>query len=338
METVRAVLFSDTHIGYDHPLKPRTSRQHRGEDFFRNFELIVKHILKTKPDIVFHGGDLFDLPTVKQSLIDKTYFKLLEIADAGIPLFIVAGNHERGILPPSIYLQHSNIYNFYKAKMFHINVKDHPVSVSGFPYFYGDLRNAFPGMMNNFKSEIDPDDLNIMLFHHAVEGAQVGKHNYTFRNNKDVIRITDLSEDYTCYLSGHIHRYQLLRNIENNVPMLYPGSIERTSYQEVNEVKGFCELRFTKNKSGYTFDHKFIRLPARPMTTIRFEDKIYSGHEIKKLLKEKVRKISGRSIIRYQSEFPENIYKITRKIEKEIIPDSICIHRGYPGSNLKKTS
>ncbi len=99
--------------------------------------------------------------------------------------------------------------------------------------------------------------------HQVLEGAVVGTHNYKFRENIDTVNPIDLSDDYVCYLSGHIHRYQKLENPLNEVPFLYPGSIERTSYQEAQESKGYCKLQFIKENGSFKFDHEFIELPTR---------------------------------------------------------------------------
>ena len=329
MNTINAIFLADSHLAYDYPLKPRSERKRRGEDFFANFELVLNEAVNTNADFIIHGGDLFDSPYVNKSLVNRAYFKLFEIAEAGIPIFIVPGNHERAKLPISIYLQHPNIYIFNEAKTFQIKSQDQTVSISGFPYYYDGIRSDFPMLLHTLKQDLKPGELNIMCLHQAIEGAQVGLHNYTFRSNSDVIKVKDLTDDYVCYLSGHIHRHQIIRNPRNNVPYIYPGSIERTSFQEAREMKGYSKLRFIKEKDKYIIQHKFIELPARPLETIIFEDKIYSSHEVRDFILSKVKQISSNAVLRYKSEYQENIFKITGKLEKEIIPSSISIQKGY---------
>ncbi len=57
-----------------------------------------------------------------------------------------------------------------------------------------------------------------------------------FRTAADVIRHKDMPEKIDAVLSGHIHRHQvLIRDLENRTlrtPVLYSGSIERTSFAE----------------------------------------------------------------------------------------------------------
>jgi DNA repair exonuclease SbcCD nuclease subunit len=333
MTKIRAAFFSDTHLGYDYPLKPRSNRKRRGDDFFANLRLIVDAILKYKPDFVIHGGDVFDHPYIHKSVIDKAFLTLFEIADAGIPLFIVPGNHERGNLPTSLFMQHPNIHIFDTAKTYRIQCQGRSVSVSGFPYYYEGIRKDFKQIQAGLMQYLSPNDLNILCMHQIVEGSKVK--NYTFKSNPDVIRIDELSNAFTCILSGHIHRYQLLHSPENNVPVLYPGSTERTSYQEAEETKGWCQLSFEQSENRYTFDHAFIPLPTRPLETLRFENRLYSEDEIRTLILEKVKTIAPDAVLRFQSEFPETIYKISTKMVNEIIPNSISLHRGYAGRKSK---
>ncbi len=333
MTNIRAAFFSDTHLGYDYPLKPRSERKRRGDDFFANLRRVVDAVLESKPDFVVHGGDVFDHPYIHTSVIDKAFLTLFEIADAGIPLFIVPGNHERGNLPSSLFMQHPDIHIFDTAKTYRIQCQGISVAVSGFPYYYEGIRKNYKQIQAGLMQTISPGDLNILCMHQIVEGAKV-KH-YTFKGNPDVIRIDELSDVFTCILSGHIHRYQLLHQPGSGLSVLYPGSTERTSYQESEETKGWCRLSFETSENGYTFDHAFIPLPTRPLETLRFENRLYSEDEIRNLILEKVMTIAPDAVLRFQSELPETIYKINTKMVKEIIPDSISLHRGYTARKSK---
>ncbi len=99
--------------------------------------------------------------------------------------------------------------------------------------------------------------------HQAVEGAVVGPSDYIFRAGRQVLRLDDLSDQFIAYLSGHIHPHQILWTRESKPkPFIYPGSIERTSFAERGETKGFLLLEFSQDK---TLDISFRALPTRPM-------------------------------------------------------------------------
>ena len=45
---MKILFFSDTHLGFDYPIRPRIVRRRRGQDFFNNFERVLKYSLENK--------------------------------------------------------------------------------------------------------------------------------------------------------------------------------------------------------------------------------------------------------------------------------------------------
>jgi DNA repair exonuclease SbcCD nuclease subunit len=70
---VKLFFFSDTHLGFDLPLKPRLNIRRRGDDFFRNTENILKQAVAQKADLIIHGGDLFFRSKIPAPIIDRVY-------------------------------------------------------------------------------------------------------------------------------------------------------------------------------------------------------------------------------------------------------------------------
>ena len=114
---------------------------------------------------------------------------------------------------------------------------------------------------------------SVLCMHHCVEGATLimGTRLHTFRNNHDVISLRDIPTGIAAVLSGHIHRFQVLtRDLHGNplpVPVFYPGSIERTSFTEKDEPKGYLTLEINPGTNTVS-DWRFHELPARPMTAL----------------------------------------------------------------------
>ncbi len=52
----------------------------------------------------------------------------------------------------------------------------------------------------------------------------------------------------------------------------------------------------------------------------------------------KVKEIASNSVLRYKSDYTENLYKVTSKIENDIIPETISIQKGlgFSGNKTKK--
>jgi DNA repair exonuclease SbcCD nuclease subunit len=103
----------------------------------------------------------------------------------------------------------------------------------------------------------------VLCLHQCIEGATCGPGNFTFRFGPDVIRTADLPRNVAVTLSGHIHRHQVLQS--EGLPRIFSaGSIERTSFAEAPETKGFVVLELAR--SGLrSFD--FRPLPTRTMVT-----------------------------------------------------------------------
>jgi exonuclease SbcD len=242
---IRFILFADTHLGYDYPIRPRIQRRRRGEDFFDNYRQVLAYAARTNADFVVHGGDFFFRSKVAAKIVDLAYASLLEFADR-VPIYIVPGNHERSVLPASLFLSHPNIHVFADPCTFEVPLDKACVALSGFPFERVDVRGRFRSLVKRTGWQRTKADIRLLCMHQTVEGATVGPGDYTFRFGRDVIRSSDLPPDFLAVLSGHIHRRQVLRTLARNghsPPVIYPGSTQRTSIAEKDEVKGFYEIR-----------------------------------------------------------------------------------------------
>lgn len=277
---MRIVFFADTHLGFDYPVKPRVERRRRGPDFFANFRRVLAHAQLTKPDFVIHGGDLFFRARVPQQVVNLVYTDLFDFANVGIPIIIVPGNHERSILPKSLFLSHPNIYVFDKPKTLVFKLQELKVAVVGLPCQRKIARDQFLTQLDSSGWHEHFADVKLLCLHQIIEGAQVGPANYTFRQGEDVIPYRYLPLDAQAVLSGHIHRQQVLGSLVEKhpqyPPVIYPGSTERTSFAERDEEKGFFEIEFTKSETGQWRISRldFITLPTRPMEDLYLDDSL----------------------------------------------------------------
>ncbi|MEN8098660.1 MAG: metallophosphoesterase, partial [Chloroflexota bacterium] len=56
---IKLLFLSDTHLGFDQPIKPKIVRRRRGPDFFRNYHRALQAGIEGEVDLVIHGGDMF---------------------------------------------------------------------------------------------------------------------------------------------------------------------------------------------------------------------------------------------------------------------------------------
>jgi DNA repair exonuclease SbcCD nuclease subunit len=264
----RILLLADSHLGFDLPSRPRVQRRRRGHDFLANYHTALEPARAGEVDLVVHGGDVFDRPDVPVALAYQALEPLRRIADRGVPVFIVPGNHERSRLPHLHFAAHPGVHVFDRPRTVVVEVRGKRIALTGFPYERRAVRTRFPELLARAEWKRPRADARLLCMHHCVEGATVGPGNFTFTSNADVVRMRDVPPEFSAVLSGHIHRHQvLITDLRKRaaVPVLYPGSIERTSLAEIGEPKGYLLVRVAGASAGGGVEWEFRRLPARPM-------------------------------------------------------------------------
>jgi exonuclease SbcD len=266
---IRILLLADTHLGFDLPVNPRIHRRRRGHDFLANYATALQPALAGEVDLVVHGGDVFNRSRPPSSVVWQAFEPLTRVADLGVPVFVVPGNHERGRIPHLRFAQHPGIHVFDRPRTFVAEVKGVRVAVAGFPSERDDVRTRFADLMAASEHSDASADVRLLCLHQCVEGATVGPANYMFTTAPDVIRACDIPHGFAAVLSGHIHRHQVLTTDRRGqllpAPVLYPGSIERTSIAEADEAKGFMIVELTCSDDAVKMEWRFQQLPARPL-------------------------------------------------------------------------
>ena len=266
---LRVLFVSDTHLGFDLPLRPRVERRRRGPDFFACFERALEPALRGEADVVVHGGDLLYRSRVPASLVQRALAPLARVAASGVPVLLVPGNHERSEIPYPLLLAREGLHVFTRPSTFVVERRGLRIAFAGFPYAR-DVRRRFPDLLAATGYRAVDAGIRVLCLHHCVEGAVCGPPpGYTFRDGDDVIAARDLPGDVAVVLCGHVHRHQVLRRDLRGrplrAPVVYAGSVERTSFAEREEPKGYVVLTLTGGGSGRLEGFEFRPLPARPM-------------------------------------------------------------------------
>jgi DNA repair exonuclease SbcCD nuclease subunit len=237
-------------------------RRRRGDDFFDNFDRALEPARTGQVDVVVHGGDLLYRSRVSASLVEAALAPLKRLAAAGIPVLLVPGNHERSRMPYPLLAFEEGLHVFDRPRTVMLDAGGIRAAFIGFPYT-SNIRHRFRDLLRLSVQDAPAGDIRVLCVHQCIEGATCGPGNFTFRSGTDVIRTADLPADLAVTLSGHIHRHQVLRPPAGG-PVIYAGSIERTSFAEASETKGFVVLELTPSGLG---GFEFKALPARPMVT-----------------------------------------------------------------------
>ena len=238
---VRVLFVSDTHLGFDLPSRPRVVRRRRGDDFFRNFERALEPARVGEVDVVVHGGDLLYRSRVPAWLAEAALAPLRRLAESGVPVLLVPGDHERSRMPFPLLALHERLHVFDRPRTLVLEARGERVAFMGFPYTH-DIRRRFPEILAALNRDSLSADIRVLCLHQCIEGATCGPGNFTFRFGPDVIRTADLPRNVVVTLSGHIHRHQVLQPV-GGPPIVYAGSIERTSFAEASVHSNFDRCR-----------------------------------------------------------------------------------------------
>jgi DNA repair exonuclease SbcCD nuclease subunit len=299
--SLRVLLVADTHIGFDLPLRPRVERRRRGHDFVANFQRALQPALRGEVDLVLHGGDLFDRSRVPPALVELAMEPLVRVAETGTPVYVVPGNHERARIPLHLWSAHPNLHIFHEPRSFLHRGPGGSVALVGFP-FARRIRDRFAELLRKASAGIPSADYTLLCMHQTVEGSQVGPGDFTFRRGRDIIPGRDLPAGFDAVLSGHIHRPQMLtqdlaaRRLA--APVIYPGSVERTSFAERDEDKGYAVV--TLGPPGEPIQVDFCSLPARPMVSLVLDPPVPDRAVLERLLISQLREIDPQAIVRVQ--------------------------------------
>lgn len=304
MGIVRVLFLADTHLGFDLAFRPRIERRRRGPEFFANFQRALQPALDGRVDCVVHGGDLLFRSKVPARLVGMAFEPLKQVADTGTPVYLVPGNHERSAIPHRHLGEHPQIHIFNKPRTFRLQRDNFTLALSGFPFARQGIRHNFLNRTNQTGYHRVRADIHLLCIHQAVEGATVGPVGYTFRHASDVINASEIPGDFSAVLAGHIHRHQILTtNLQAKplpVPVFYPGSIERTSFAEKNENKGYLVLEFElgASKGSRLRQWQFQKLPARPMIQLNLHPSSMKNTELRSWIETRLSVLPEDSIVK----------------------------------------
>jgi DNA repair exonuclease SbcCD nuclease subunit len=287
---------------------------------------------------------MFFRSKIPHSIIEKAYEPLVAVANAGIPIYLVPGNHERAKLPNHLWLAHPYINVFDQPKTFRQNVGDTTIALSGFP-FARKVKRDFKTLLHQTNYQENKADFHFLCLHQTFEGAKVGPSDFTFRVGPDNIPGSEIPDAFTAVLSGHIHRSQCLTHTLDHqpiaAPVIYSGSIERTSFAERFEEKHYVIIKIDPESKGQNPIIEFFPLSTRHMVKIEIPTQDKPLAVIKSTIQEKLSILDPDSIIRIQLTGPnaEDIQgSLSASHLRLLAPPTMNISLAYQWKNVDKIS
>lgn len=224
---MRFAHLSDSHLGYK-----QYGIDEREQDFYDVFEKTIDKIIELDVDFVIHSGDLFDQsrPSTNSMLVFQK--GLIKLNNAGIPLYIIAGNHDsvlrKNVKPPIVLFEELglNIIKYDQA----FTEKD--ILICGIQYVPKSQKRALFRNLEKMSELSDKYEKSILVLHQGIS-KYLPEEAYE-------LELDDLPKNFNYYALGHIHDF--FEEDYGNGKLVYPGSMElfkiNNNYKTFG--KGFC--------------------------------------------------------------------------------------------------
>jgi DNA repair exonuclease SbcCD nuclease subunit len=218
---------------------------------YANFIDSIDAVIRIRPDAVVHAGDLFHSVRPKTLAYTTALEALSRLGDAGIPLIVIAGNHD---------MKKSR----YTTSPFEV-LKYHRAPVhAGYQYRYepvdlGDTRfHLIPNLLlpAQYREEFDRIELlgngrNVLVTHGLASALRDHRLGTVMEHEIDT---TMLSSVFDYIALGHYHGQE---QVADNA--WYCGSQEYISYAEIGDTKGGLLVDLDRQ----TVNH--LHLPCTPL-------------------------------------------------------------------------
>jgi DNA repair protein SbcD/Mre11 len=297
----RILHFADAHIdiatGGRHD--PTTGLPVRALDFLKALDTIVDTAIEERVDVVLFAGDAYKDRTPVPTFQREWGRRIVRLSQAGIPTLLLVGNHD---LSPAVGRAHA-MQEYETIPVAGVRVLSRPallgpqdlfglpIQVIALPWVSRsslmaalDMSSADPAKIYTeleirltelvqlwLEKQVDPALPVVLTAHCSVQGALYGGERSVMLGSDLVLPGSLVRDPRLSYVAlGHIHKPQNL-NPGAQPPVIYPGSIERVDFGEVEDDKFFviadvqpgCPTEVEWRKlSGRRFIDRRVRLDS----------------------------------------------------------------------------
>ncbi len=254
---------SDLHLDKNFNISNFTKAQQRKEDLNRNFSTVVEYALKNKPDLFLISGDIFDrISPTNASRVFLTQ-KIKQLKDANIPIFMIGGNHDVPKFGASPSLAIDVLSSAGLATVFSrsdriekqlLYIDGRTVCLSGKSYFT-QFEGANP--LRGINVPLD-GNYNILMIHGSLQGLNVVPSSPEMAN-QNPFSADDIKKGLNYLALGHFHNHFEREHI--GCTIVNPGSLEKLSWAEINDEKGFVWAELYNSETAV----EFVRVDTRPV-------------------------------------------------------------------------
>ena len=291
---------ADIHLGSNTygRIDPETGLNTRLLDFKRCFEFMVQRGLDEDIDLFLFCGDAYRTadPTPTQQ---KVFAECLKpIAEAGLPIVMVTGNHDHPVsfgkasaIDIFGYVS-GEVHVFRRPDTAVIQTKSGPLQLLAMPWpirslllSKGEYRKKSPLEIREIIEQLyvdfiaaaakdfDPKLPTVLAGHFSVQGSEyAGSERTSLIAHEPKFTPGQLSPPPIDYVAlGHIHKFQNRSTDPDAPPVVYCSSIERISFKECDERKGFVLVTIEAEDGEKKTAYAFVDTPARRFLNIQVD-------------------------------------------------------------------
>jgi len=303
-KAIRGIGIADPHIGIDNVGPPNENGlPARVDDFLGNLSLVAQEAISRKVDLLAIDGDLFKSRNPPQRVLQPVCATLCAVADAGIHVFLVRGNHEGDSEPGR-----PNVLDTIALLRPKISAFNHPgcltypalgLNILAMPWprlkwalgempvgmDYAEMvpmaNEGLAHRLLTLTSLRDPALPTLLLGHLAVLGADRSSEQWMTLGYEPTISLADIPLEVDLGLFGHYHKGCEM-TWPPNLPIAvgantefrprraaYCGSIAKIDFGEEGQEKFWWEFEFG-GPSGKEVRLEPHLLPDRPFRTLDF--------------------------------------------------------------------
>ncbi len=286
---IRIIHFADAHIDLARQGRhdPQSGLPLRVLDFLKAFDSIIDTAISKKVDLVIFAGDAYRDRSPTPTYQREWGKRIIRLSQAGIQTLLVVGNHD---ISPATGRAHT-LQEFETLQIPNVRVISKPcllgpkelnglqVQVIGIPWLNRSgmaaalideeshepsnvseaIESKLSDLIEHFKDKLDPALPAIFTGHLTVQGATYGNERSVMLGRDFILPGSMLRDPRLDYVAlGHIHKFQNL-NPDGNPPIIYPGSIEKIDFGEIDDRKTFILAEIER---GHT-EFNPIDLPGR---------------------------------------------------------------------------
>ncbi|MGA9398968.1 MAG: exonuclease SbcCD subunit D [Anaerolineaceae bacterium] len=275
---IKILHFADAHIDMANYGRhdPESGLPLRVLDFLHSLDTIVDAAIAEEVDLVLFAGDAYKDRNPAPTFQREWGKRIMRLSQAGIRTLLLLGNHDTS---PALGRAHA-IQEYDTLHVPHVRVADKPMFIKSgefeglqaqilaIPWLSRSrlmaeldlsaadttetnraLEERVGELIGVWLEQADPSIPVILTAHASIQGAKYGNER-TVMLGADLVLAGSLVKDSRIdYVAmGHIHKPQDV-NEGSQPPVVYPGSIERVDFGELEDEKYFVIAKVEKGKT-----------------------------------------------------------------------------------------